>query len=317
MQSAPPAVLPRIDAESERRHHRLAAELAGLELEAFVPPAHHHVVLGGMRFHYLDWGERGRLPALFLHGGGQTARTWDLPCLALRDALHCLALDQRGHGDSEWSYAFAYSGEDHAGDAVALLDHLEVERAVVVGMSMGALNGLHLAARWPDRVAAFVAVDAGPWVRMSGGRRIVDFVAGADGARSLDAWVERAMRFNPRRDPRLLRQSLLHNLRALPDGTLTWKTDRRRPIDLSGMQKRLEALRLLLPEVVCPTLILRGAESDVFLDEDAERFANALPGARWLRIEGAGHTIQGDQPAALVRAVREFVSERFGPVSRP
>lgn len=303
--TAPDPLLP----SEQRAHHELAAELAGIEICDYVAATHHHVVLRGMRFHYLDWGECGRPPALFLHGGAQTARTWDLPCLALRRELRCLALDQRGHGDSEWSYSFDYAADSHAGDFAALLDHLGIERAVVVGMSMGCLNGLHFAARWPERVSAFIAVDAGPWVRLEGGRRIVDFVQSADGSPSLEEWITRARRFNPRRDPRLLRQSLLHNLRRLPDGTLTWKTDHRRPLDVDAMTSRLEALRELLPLITCPTLVLRGAESDVFLDEDAARFSDALPSARWTRIEGAGHTIQGDQPAALVREIRGFLEE--------
>jgi esterase len=297
-------------ASEEREHHRRAAELAGLEVPDFVVPDHQHVVLRGMRFHYLDWGESGRLPALFLHGGGQTARTWDLPCLSLRSDLHCLALDQRGHGDSEWSYAFDYSGDAHASDVAALLDHLGIRRAVVIGMSMGCLNGLHFAARWPDRVAAFVAVDAGPWVHVESGQRIIDFVRDADGDASLDAWVARALRFNPRRDPRLLRHSLLHNLRQLPDGTFTWKTDRRRPFEIEGMEARLQELRPLLSRIHCPVLILRGAESDLFMDMHAERFADTLSDARWVRIDGAGHAIQGDQPRALVCEIRRFLRER-------
>ena len=95
---------------------------------------------------------------------------------------------------------------------------------------------------------------------------------------------------------------------TLPDGTLVWKTDRRRWTDLSAMSARIEALRTQVGAIRCPVLILRGAESDVFLDEDAERFAAALPDARWRRIEAAGHTVQGDQPAALVREVRAFLA---------
>src|SRR5262245_49859397 len=56
-----------------------------------------------MRFHYLDWGTRGRPPMVFLHGGGLNVHTWDLVCAALKPERHCIALDQRGHGDSEWS----------------------------------------------------------------------------------------------------------------------------------------------------------------------------------------------------------------------
>ena len=288
-------------------HHRLAAEHAGLEIPAYVLPVHHHDVLGGLRLHSLDWGEAERPPVLFLHGGGQTARTWDLVCLALRTEYRCLALDQRGHGDSEWSYAFDYSPEAHAGDFARVLDAFGIERAVVVGMSMGCLNGLRFAIGHPDRVAAFVAVDAGPWVRIEGSHRIREFVQEANGAHDLDALVERALRFNPRRDPALLRVSLRHNLRVLPDGRLTWKTDRRNPIDMDRMVAWLKALQADVEAIRCPLLVLRGAESDVFLDEHAERFAWAVPYGRWARVEGAGHTIQGDAPAALVRELRGFL----------
>lgn len=296
--------------EADATFHSFAAKLAGLDVPEFVAPAHHHVVLHGMRFHYLDWGTPGKPPALFLHGGGQTARTWDLCCLALRTRLHCVALDQRGHGDSEWAYDFAYAPEHHAEDFAALLDALRIPRVVVIGMSMGCLNGLHFAARWPERVSAFVAVDAGPWVQMEGGRRIAEFVRDADNGVDVEAFVAAAVRFNPRRDPRLLRQGLLHNLRELPDGKLTWKTDRRRSIDFAGMETRLTALRARLDSIRCPVLILRGSESDVFTDADAERFTAALPDARWVRVEGAGHTIQGDRPADLVREVGTFLAER-------
>jgi pimeloyl-ACP methyl ester carboxylesterase len=296
--------------EPDATFHPFAAKLAGLDVPEFVAPRSEHVLLRDMRFHSVDWGTRGLPFGLFLHGGGQTARTWDLCCLALRRRLHCVALDQRGHGDSEWAYDFAYAPDDHAGDFLALLDHRKVSRAIVIGMSMGCLNGLAFTALHPERVAAFVAVDAGPWVQMEGGRRIVDFTREADGGVDVESFVAAAVRFNPRRDPRLLRQGLLHNLRRLPDGRLTWKTDRRRQTDLAGMETRLAALRERLAEIRCPVLILRGGESDVFLDADAERFAAALPDARWVRIEGAGHTIQGDRPAELVREVSAFLSER-------
>ena len=303
-----PASLPVPSSEEQRAHHRLAAQVAGVEISEFALPEHHHVVLGGQRFLYLDWGTPSLPPALFLHGGGQTARTWDLVCLALRQELHCLALDQRGHGDSEWSYGHEYGHEAHADDIVALLDELEIERAVLVGMSMGCINGLYVAARCPERVAAFVAVDAGPWVQFGGAKRIVDFVQSAAGLDSLDAYVEHAMAFNPRRDPRLLRVSLLHNLRQHEDGTLSWKTDRRRPFDLVRMRESLAILAEGVGELRCPTLVVRGTESDVFSDDDAESFARALPDGRWVRVAGAGHTIQGDQPAALVDEIRGFLA---------
>ena len=75
--------------------------------------------VGHLRFRYLDWGNEGLRPLLFLHGGALTAHTWDLCCLALRDEFHCLALDQRGHGDTDWApdadYSIAAQREDVKG----------------------------------------------------------------------------------------------------------------------------------------------------------------------------------------------------------
>lgn len=296
-------------------HHRAAAQLAGLAIPEFVAPEHLHTVVDGHRLHCLDWGTQGAPPILFLHGGGQTARTWDLTCLALRDEFRCVAVDQRGHGDSEWAYDFDYAPASHARDFCGLLDSLGIGRVAVVGMSMGCLNGLHFATNHPDRVSAFVAVDAGPWVATDKAQPIISFSARTDGALHLDEVVEQAMRFNPRRDPRLLRVSLRHNLRQLPDGRLTWKSDRRQPFDMEQIRATLESLQSRVANLECPALILRGAESRVFLDEHAERFALAAPNAQWRRIEGAGHTIQGDAPAALIREIRSFLAPN-GPLAR-
>jgi esterase len=292
----------------EIAHQKLGARLAGLHVREFAVPNEHHVVLRSMRFHYLDWGTRGR-PVVFLHGGGQTARTWDLICLALRTEFHCVALDQRGHGDSEWSYALEYGPEAHAGDVAAFVDHLGFGRFVLVGMSMGCVNALHYAIGNPDRLAALVAVDAGPSVRMEGGMRIVEFRRETAELDSLDQYLVHAMRFNPRRDPRLLRWSLQHNLRRLPSGKWAWKTDPRPWLDVDDLGRRMANLWNALSSIRCPTLVVRGAESDVFLDEHAERFARALPDGRWVRVERAGHTIQGDNPRGLVDELRRFLAE--------
>ena len=306
MAHTPPAPL------EEERHHRLRLELSGLPYRPLDPPAEHHVVLQGMRFHYLEWGER-QLPALlFLHGGGQTCRTWDVVCHELSTRYRCIALDQRGHGDSEWSHTMDYAPESHADDLEALVAHLELSRFVAVGMSMGCINALHYALRRPSALAGLVAVDAGPWVRVEGTKPIREFMEEVTTLSELDDFVEAAARFNPRRDPRLLRRSLLHNLRSGPDGRLVWKTDRRRPLDLEAIAALTASLRERIGEVSCPTLIVRGGESDVFLDEDARRFAEAVPDGRWVRIAGAGHAVQGDRPRELIGALREFLEDLDG-----
>src|SRR5260221_14290714 len=91
----------------------LAASVAGVEVPEFVLPSDHHIVANGIRLHYLDWGRTSDRTMVFLHGGGLNAHTFDLVCLGLRREFHCISLDQRGHGDSEWSPESDYSLEAH------------------------------------------------------------------------------------------------------------------------------------------------------------------------------------------------------------
>jgi pimeloyl-ACP methyl ester carboxylesterase len=259
--------------------------------------------------HYLDWGTDGRPPILFLHGGGLTAHTWDLVCLALRHSHRCLALDQRGHGDSGWSPHGDYGPEAFVSDIEALVDHLELDRPVLVGQSLGGINALSYAVRHADELTALVVVDAGPQVRWEDGRRIRDFISTTAELQSVEEFVERARAFNPRRDPRLLRRSLLHNLRRLPDGRLARKSDPGLLAAMrAGFDERVDDLDSALDAITCPTLVLRGAQSEVFSDRQAERLAQRLPRGSWMRIEDAGHTIQGDNPRALSDALASFLS---------
>lgn len=292
-------------------HLRLATSVAGLDVDELVVAAEHDLLVDGMRLHYLDWGHRDRPPLLFLHGGCLTAHTWDLVCLALRADFHCVALDQRGHGDSEWSPILDYGPDAHVRDIGGLISQLELKRPVLIGHSLGGLNAMTYAARASDRLAGIVMVDVGPAVRSSAVRRIADFVMTEPTCGTVEDFVQRARAFNPRRDPRLLRYSLLYNLRRLPDGTWTWKYDRRglSPEGFARVRRSLEELRDAARAITCPVLIVRGAESDAFSDTDAARFAAGLRDGRWVTVENAGHTIQGDNPGGLVRVLTDFFAD--------
>src|SRR5205809_6476847 len=104
------------------------------------PPANGTTTLNGLRFHFLDWGARGRAPLLLLHGGAQTAHSWDEVAPDLARDHHVLALDQRGHGDTGWAAGGAYRREDYVADVVALLDDRGWPQATLVALSLGGLN---------------------------------------------------------------------------------------------------------------------------------------------------------------------------------
>jgi pimeloyl-ACP methyl ester carboxylesterase len=292
-------------------HLRLASEIAGMRIDELALPADQHAVVDGLRLHYLDWGTRGRPPLLFLHGGHLTAHTRDLVALALRRDFHCLALDQRGHGDSDWSPDLDYSPETNARDIGAWIEHLGVDRPVLIGQSLGGLHAMTYAAL-PDRPPAGIAlIDVGPGIESGGAQRIVDFALHDPGPGSLEDFVARAVAFNRRRDPRLLRRSLLHNLRQLPDGNWTWKHDPRRATSefFASTKSSVERLRDRVDTISCPVLVVRGAESDVYGDDQAAAFAQALPDGRWAKVQSAGHNVQGDNPAGLVQVLSDFLAE--------
>ncbi len=223
-----------LSAEEYRDHLQSTSVRAGFSFADVMLPDERTVAVNDLRFRYLDWGKEGERPILFLHGGALTAHTWDLCCLALRDDFHCLALDQRGHGDSQWApdadYSIAAQREDVRGFAEAI----GLDQFVLVGMSMGAINGLAYAIAYPETLSALVLIDAGPNVRRPGSSRIRDFVNGGAEPEPLEAIIDRALAFNPRRDPLILRRSLMHNLRRQDDGNWVWKYDRRRFQSMGG-----------------------------------------------------------------------------------
>ena len=285
-----------------------AVRVAGLNPRKVILPEDHQVIVGAMRFHYLDWGANGH-PVLFLHGGGLNAHTWDVVALMMHERYRCIALDQRGHGDSEWSPAIDYRTETQVGDVEGFVDFLGLENPMLVGQSMGGLNATGYAIRHSDRMKGLVVVDVGPEVNAEGAQRIRDF-SSTPQLDSLEEFLERAVKFNPLRDPEVLRRSLFYNLRQLPNGKWTLKHDQRRNAE-SDSQAGAQRARLAaeIAKITCPVLIVRGARSDILSDEGADKFARSLPHARWVRVENAGHNVQGDNPRGLLDATGSFFGE--------
>lgn len=289
---------------------RRAADRAGVEVPEFVAPVDHQAVLNGTRIHWLDWGTKGKLPIVLLHGGGLNAHTWDLVALALRRDHHVIAPDLRGHGDSEWSPTLDYRLETHAADVEALVRHLALKDYVLVGMSLGGLTAIQYAGDHAAELAGLVIIDIGPEYRPEGVKKVRDFLAAPAEYDSVDDYVAVAKAFNPLRDEVLLRRSLRHNLRQTHSGKWVWKWDPRprANVDLEAMVRRNARLWASVERITCPALVVRGGNSEIFFDSDAEQLARRLPSARWVSVPDAGHTVQGDNPAGLVASLRPFLS---------
>ena len=258
----------------------------------------HHA---GLRLHLLDWGKAGAQPLLLLHGGAQTAHSFDEVAPDLCRDHHVLALDQRGHGDSDW--AARYDREAFSGDIAAVLDAHGWDAATLVALSLGGLNAIAFAASRPERVCGLVVIDVVPTVAPAGRNAIGKQLAVRDFA-TFDEAVAHARAFNPRRTVANIRERLHHGMRKGPDGRWTYKFD---PTIASAVRE-VESLWWAVGRLRCPTLLVRGAESPILTAEGADRFVRMVPGSRIGLVPGAGHSVMGDNPAGFLAVVRPFLA---------
>lgn len=276
-----------------------------------MPTAHdRRVTARGLSFHYVEWGAPSAPPVLCLHGITQTAHSWDEVAADLSSAYRVLSFDQRGHGDSDWAPDGDYTRQTQAADLDAITDALGLTRFVLAGMSMGGINSITFTARHPATVQALIIVDVSPEIQVKGVEHIRSFIQAPDELDSFEAFVERAHQFNPRRSLDNIRSRLSHNLKQLPNGKWTWKYDKALRSPERGFQT--SALLNLWDDVHairCPTLIIKGGESDILSAESAGKLQAAIPGSQVAIVPGAGHSVMGDNPAAFVAAVWEFLGE--------
>jgi len=299
-----------------------AAKAHGIEATDFSQPTGHFVRAGGLRFHYVDWGGSG-VPVLFLHGGNQTARTWDLICVHLRDKYHCYALDQRNHGESDRIQDKDAPPFTQREDIHGVVEALDLRDFVLVGMSLGGFNTMAYAAKYPERLRAIAIVDVSPTVQPQGFRQIEESreeIPRRGEFNSFDEAVEYSLRSNPRRSLAQLRYTLSFALRQRADGIWTWKQQRAfrgerdgqkpQPPDPARAKEALEQRAGLWDEVAkipCPALIIRGGNSRVLAEKDAERLLHALPRGSLVTVPEATHNVQGDKPKELGAALSRFL----------
>ena len=274
-------------------------------------PRDHSLTLRGIRFHYVEWGVAAGRPLVLLHGITGHARTWDHLAASFGPGWRVLALDQRGHGDSEPAPDRDYGVGAMSEDVAAFADALRLDRFTLLGLSMGGRVSMAYAAAHPARLERLVIVDIAPDIHPPGMARIRTMMANAPEAIESEEWaVETSAAANPRADLGELRHRIKHAIRRGPDGVLTWKYDRelREMMRRGGRRETLD-LWACLPRITCPTLLIRGAESDVYSPELAQRMLAALPDGRVVEVPGAGHTVPGDRPEQFADLVRRFLGD--------
>ena len=287
-----------------------AARAMGVPFSREVEPLDKEVTVSGFRLHYLEWGTEGKQPSiLLLHGALQQAHTWDSVALALCEDYHVLALDARGHGDSQWAPDGDYSPDAHQRDLDGFLDALGLDQFVMVGHSMGGRNGYVFASRRPEKVKALTIVDTGPDSQPAGRARIQRFRELPD---ELDTYQEFATRIQEYtgRSRQRVSGALKYNIRQRPDGKWTWKYDKLlRSPGYSPGSWPARKLWDCLARLQCPTLIVRGEQSDIFPTDVLDRMLQVIPQSTSAVVPEAGHLVAGDNPAGFLKALRPLLAK--------
>jgi len=264
--------------------------------------------IGGLlSLHYLDWGGDGP-PLVMLHGLTGHAHTWDHTAAALGDRYRVIALDQRGHGDSGW--APPYGGGQMAEDLLAFLDALRLGEVTLMGLSMGGLVAFIFAASHPERVRDLIVLDIGPEIAPAGARQVAAGLAAKHVFSSEDEAVAQARAFNPRPTEEALRHRVRHNLRPLPDGTLTFKYDDALRERGAIFDRSTDQLWAAWEAVSCPVLLVRGDESDILAVDTAQRMLASNARASLAGVPDCGHSITLDNPRGLLDVVNPWLTSR-------
>ena len=261
------------------------------------------------RISVLTWGEDD--PELvFLHGGGQNAHTWDLVITAL--GRPAIAIDLPGHGHSSWRDDHDYGPVRNTPAVARVVSELAPAALGVIGMSLGGLTLIRLAASRPELVRRAIIVDVTPGsgaahARMTRSERgTTQLISGPPSFASLDEMTDLAVQTSPRRPASAVRRGVRHNTCQLPDGTWTWRYDPQ----IGSAQGGHAALWDDLPRLSMPVMLVRGGESTFVTPHDLAEMTSLLPAMRVEVVPGAGHAIQSDQPLALAALITDFMPDR-------
>ena len=262
------------------------------------------------------WGDPGAAPVVLLHGGGQTRHAWAGTATTLAAAgWYAMAIDQRGHGESDWAEDGNYDRLRYADDVIDLADALHAP-PVLVGASLGGISSLLAIHRAKRPIArALVLVDIATRMEPKGLERIFEFMrARPDGFASLEEAADAVAAYNPHRRRPADTEGLRKNLRQGDDGRWRWHWDPRfleqkTPAEPPRQWKALDEAAIGLD---LPTLLVRGRMSDILSEEGAEIFLQQVPHAKFADISQAGHMVAGDRNDLFSEAVLDFLRDELG-----
>jgi len=265
---------------------------------------------GDVRLHGREL-RSGREPALLLlHGYGDSLDIWRETVAHLPARQRSIALDLRGHGDSQWSPDGDYSLRAMVDDVRRVERALGLERFVVAGHSTGGMTALAFAAAEPTSVSAVALLDVDPFLFKDGLERLLPY-AGPQCAATFDELVDLHAGGKTASRERVAAR-LQPLVRRGEDGRWTWKQDPRlRPATAVRPERPLDdaSVARMLARVTCPLLLLYGEHSTAVSRDALARCAGLAGGAVTVRpMPAAGHALLTDAPEATASALSEWLA---------
>ena len=258
-----------------------------------------------MKLHYRSYGEGP--PVVLLHGLFGSLDNWHSISRELARRFRVYAPDQRNHGDSPHSAEMNYPAM--AEDVLDFIRSIGLERAAVVGHSMGGKTAMELALAHPEAVDRLVVVDISPRAYAPCHERIFNGLlalepAGFENRGEIEAALAPAI------PSKSVRQFLLKSLARDPGGAFRWKLNLR---DLFANYGRLSEALAGNRVFRGPALFLRGGKSEYLPESDWGLVRSLFPGARLETVAGAGHWVHAEAPEPFLKNVLEFLDEPAAP----
>tara|TARA_B100001057_G_scaffold501004_1_gene619635 strand:- start:1406 stop:2245 length:840 start_codon:yes stop_codon:yes gene_type:complete len=250
---------------------------------------------------------------ILLHGGGQTRHAWGATAEKLSESgFYALAIDLRGHGDSDWSAEGDYAIESYRNDLVSIIEKIG-KPAFLIGASLGGMISLSTAGdlNYQHLCRALVMVDIGIYPNEEGSNEILDFMSsGFKGFDSLEEASNAITSYLPHREKPKDLTGLKKNLRLKQDGRYYWHWDPKfihSRTDNKDRSEYRDRQRNYAKSICIPTLLIRGALSNVVTKEEVEDFLETISHAEFIEIDKAAHMIAGDRNDIFANAAIEFL----------
>lgn len=270
-------------------------------------PADRYVTVNGLRIHYLEWGSSDKPPLIMLHGIGRIAHTFDHIAPHFSANYRVMAVDMRGHGDSDWDPKGAYLVEDYVKDIEGLARQLRLQNITIWGNSTGGRVAQVFAGLHPEMVSAVISEDVGP----ERPREIADGMTARlkqedeKGWASEDELLAQQKTGSPRTNEDILRAYVHYGSKRRADGRIIWKRD---PAIGNGFIPT--ELWRFVREIKSPIIYVLGGRSTIVPAATQDELRKVLPQAQIDTVPGAGHYPSEENPTAFLAIVDKFLQRK-------